>query len=48
LFLDERIGSHGVKVAEILRAKRSEFEEVALQTGLEVKWHPRHMLTLVK
>src|SRR5262249_24101332 len=39
LFPNERVGSHRVEVAEILRAERSEFEEVALQARLEVEWH---------
>jgi hypothetical protein len=39
LFPDERIGGHGVKIAKILRAKGSQFEEVAFQTRLEIKWH---------
>jgi hypothetical protein len=38
LFPNERIGRHGEKVVEIVLAKRPEMKEIALQTGLEVKW----------
>ena len=39
LFPDERVRGHRVKLVIILFSKRSKFEEFALQTGLEVKWH---------
>src|SRR5262249_34477664 len=39
LLPNKRISGNRVQVVEILRAKRSEFEEVAFQIRLEVKWH---------
>jgi len=39
LFPDERVCGDGIHVSKIFLAERSEFEESALQTRLEVKWH---------
>src|SRR5260370_29242375 len=39
LFPNERIRSYGVEVMKILRPKRPELEELALQNGLEIKGH---------
>ena len=41
LFPQERIRSYLVKSIKILRLKRPEFEELALQSRLEVKRHSR-------
>jgi hypothetical protein len=39
LFPNERICGDGIQVFKIFLAERSEFEESAMQTRLEVKWH---------
>jgi len=39
LFPNQRICGDGTQVSKVFLAERSEFEESALQTRLEVKWH---------